>query len=128
MLYSTRYIISKVSWQNNNMRILRKTYYFILFLGFYLVNLIVANLYIAYDILSPRMRINPGTIEVEIHLASNFGILLFSNLISMTPGTLSMDMDRERNILLVHVLYMDRREATEKEIQRIMKRIKQITE
>ncbi len=110
------------------MRILRKTYYFIFFLAFYLVKLISANLYIAYDILTPRMRINPGMIEVEINLDSNFGILLFSNLLSMTPGTLSMDLDRERNLLLVHVLYMDRLEATEKEIQRIMKMIRQITE
>jgi len=128
MLCSIRSIILKVSCQNNNMRILRKTYYFILFLPFYLVKLIAANLYIAYDILTPRMRINPGMIEVEVKLASDFGILLFSNLLSMTPGTLSMDLDRERNVLLVHLMYMDRREATEKEIQRIMNRIRQITE
>ena len=110
------------------MKILRKSYYFIRFLGFYLAKLISANLYIAYDILTPRMRINPGMIEVEIHLASDFGILLFSNLLSMTPGTLSMDLDRERSMIRVHVLYMDRREATEKEIQSIMNRIRQITE
>jgi len=110
------------------MRILRKTYYFILFLPFYLVKLITANLYIARDIVTPRMRINPGMIEVEMKLDSDFGILLFSNLLSMTPGTLSMDLDRERNMLLVHVLYMDRREATEKEIQTIMNRIRQITD
>jgi len=121
-------IILKVSCRNNRMKILFKPYYFVLFLGTYLVKLISANLYIAYDILTPRMRINPGMIEVEINLSSDFGILLFSNLVSMTPGTLSMDLDRERNILLVHVLYMDRRESTEKEIQRIMKRISQITE
>jgi multicomponent Na+:H+ antiporter subunit E len=110
------------------MRIFRRTYYFILFLAFYLVKLITANLYIAYDILTPRMRLNPGMIEVEIKLASNFGILLFSNLLSMTPGTLSMDLDRERNVLRVHLMYMDRRNATEKEIQSIMNRVRQITE
>jgi multisubunit Na+/H+ antiporter MnhE subunit len=55
-------------------------------------------------------------------------MLLFSNLVSMTPGTLSMDLDREKSILLVHLLYMDRREATEKELGRIMAMIRQLTE
>jgi multisubunit Na+/H+ antiporter MnhE subunit len=110
------------------MIVLRKVYYFIVFLGFYLVKLISANLFIAYDILTPRMRTNPGMIEVKLKLSSNFGILLFSNLVSMTPGTLSMDLDREKSSLLVHLLYMDRREATEKELERIMKLIRQLTE
>ena len=110
------------------MQILRKIYYFILFLGFYLVKLISANLLIAYDILTPGMRTNPGIIEVDLNLSSNFGILLFSNLVSMTPGTLSMDLDKEKNRLLVHVLYMDRKEETETEIGRIMNRVRQLTE
>ena len=110
------------------MSVLRKIYYSILFLGFYLWKLLSANLFIAYDILSPRMRTNPGIIEVEVTLTSGFGILLLSNLVSMTPGTLSMDLDRERNKLLVHLLYMSRRQATEKEISQIMTRIRQITE
>ena len=110
------------------MIVLRKAYYFILFLGFYLVKLISANLFIAYDILTPKMRTNPGMIEVKLNLHSNFGILLFSNLVSMTPGTLSMDLDKEKSTLLVHLLYMDRREATEKELGQIMKLIKQLTE
>jgi multisubunit Na+/H+ antiporter MnhE subunit len=110
------------------MRGLRRIYYFILFPGFYLVKLISANLFIAYDILTPRMRTNPGIIEVELNLSTNFGILLFSNLVSMTPGTLSMDLDEKKKTLLVHLLYMDRREATEKELGRIMNMIRQITE
>jgi multisubunit Na+/H+ antiporter MnhE subunit len=110
------------------MIVIRKIYYFILFLGFYLVKLISANLFIAYDILTPRMRTNPGMIEIKMRLSSNFGILLFSNLVSMTPGTLSMNLDREKGTLLVHVLYMDRKENTEKELGRIMTMIRQLTE
>lgn len=110
------------------MKAIRRGYYFFMFLGFYLRKLVSANLYIAFDILTPRMHTNPGIIEVDLDLESGFGILLFSNLVSMTPGTLSMDLDREKNILQVHVLYMDRKAATEREIGSIMKRIRQITE
>ena len=110
------------------MKLIRKILSFFPFLGFYLWKIITANLFVAYDILTPRMRINPGTIEVEVNISSNFGILLFSNLVSMTPGTLSMDLDRNRNTLLVHLLYMDRREATEREITQMMNKIRKFTE
>ena len=43
---------------------LRKTYHLITFPLYYLSKLVSANLYIAYDILTPRMHINPGLIEI----------------------------------------------------------------
>jgi multisubunit Na+/H+ antiporter MnhE subunit len=110
------------------MKLLLKTYYFFLFLGFYLWKLLTANLYIAYDILTPVMRTNPGFIQVKVGLASDFGLLLLSNLVSMTPGTLSVELDREERVMHVHVLYMDRVAEIENEIDRYMKRIGQMTE
>ena len=107
---------------------LRKTYHLITFPLYYLSKLVSANLYIAYDILTPRMHINPGLIEIRTRLKTDFGLLLFRNLVSMTPGTLSLELDKEKGTLLIHTLYYDRRESTEKEISRIMKRISQITE
>ena len=110
------------------MKILRKIIQSVLFAGFYLVKLISANLYIAYDILTPKMRTRPGTIEMDVDLSTDRGILLLSNLVSMTPGTLTMDYDRDLKKLLVHLLYMDRQEATRREIGQIMNRIRLITE
>lgn len=110
------------------MKIIRKIFSLFLFIGYYLWKIITSNLIVAYDILTPGMRTNPGVIEVEVSISSDFGILLFSNLISMTPGTLSMDLDRKRNTLLVHLLYLDRREATEREISQMMNKIRNLTE
>ncbi|MFO7670925.1 MAG: Na+/H+ antiporter subunit E [Bacteroidales bacterium] len=98
---------------------IKKTYYIIYLLGYYLVKLVAANLYIAWDILTPVMHINPGVIEVETGTKKDFGLLLLSNLVSMTPGTLSIDIVPSRDILRVHVLYMDRKEETLKEIAKI---------
>lgn len=109
-------------------RLLHKIYHIIAFPFYYLVQLISANLYLAYDILTPRMRINPGTIEVKMTLKSDFGLLVLSNLISMTPGTLSLDLDKENETLQVHTLYINKEAATRREIDQMMKRIKKITE
>jgi len=105
----------------------RKTYHFILFIGFYLGKLIMANLLIAYDILTPKMRFNPGMIEVDLKPLSNFGLLMLSNLVSMTPGTLSTNLDLKAKKLHVHVLYLDRKEVIKKEIYQIMERISRFT-
>lgn len=110
------------------MKLLKRIYYFILFVGFYLGKLLKANIFIAYDILTPKMMINPGFTKIRLELNSDFGLLLLSNLVSMTPGTLSMDIDQERKYLHVNLLYMDRKEATEQEIVQIMQKIKRITE
>lgn len=109
------------------MKWLRRTYHLILFLGFYLWKLIIANLFIAYDILTPKMRFNPGMIEVDLEPSNKFGLLLISNLVSMTPGTLSTDLDLERSKLILHVLYLNRRKETEQEVYEIIKRVGRIT-
>jgi multisubunit Na+/H+ antiporter MnhE subunit len=46
----------------------------------------------------------------------------------MTPGTLSMDIDENRDKLVVHLLYMDRSEETIEEMNRMMEKIKRIVD
>ena len=109
------------------MKVFRKTYYIIYLAGYYLVKLLTANLYIAWDILTPRMRANSGVIEVETGTKKDLGLLLLSNLVSMTPGTLSLDIDPSKEKLKIHLLYMDRREETLKEIEKIRELTNKIT-
>lgn len=110
------------------MNVLKKIYYIILFPLYYLFKLLKANLFLAWDILTPKMMINPGFTRISLEISSDFGLLLLSNLVSMTPGTLSLDIDRERKFLDVHLLYLDQREKTEQEVRDIMTKIKRILE
>jgi multisubunit Na+/H+ antiporter MnhE subunit len=110
------------------MKILIRIFRTLDFLLFYLIKLIRSNLFIAYDILTPRMRTNPGFLEVPVHLNTDLGLLLFSNLLSMTPGTLSIDIHPDRRTMLIHVLYLDSESAIRKEIQNIQDKIKTISE
>jgi multicomponent Na+:H+ antiporter subunit E len=109
------------------MKVLNSVYYIFYLLAYYLSKLVAANLYIAWDILTPRMRTNPGLIEVDIDHEKDLGLLLLSNLVSMTPGTLSIDIDSAKEKLKVHVLYMDRKEEILNEIERMKGFIHKIT-
>lgn len=72
------------------------------------------------------MHTNPGYLWVPLRTTSNFGLLLFSNLVSMTPGTLSIDVSADRKALFVHYLYDDKNKALE-EIEKIQTRIIKLT-
>ena len=110
------------------MKQILKPYYIVSFILFYLYKLGEANLYIAHDILTPKLRIKPGFIKVQLTLKSNFGLLLFSNLLSMTPGSLSIDITDDKKTMLVHVLYKTTEEDMLKEFKDIQDKIKRITE
>lgn len=109
------------------MKVLTKAYYIIYLAGYYLVKLIAANIYIAWDIITPTLHTNPGVIEIETASKKDLSLLLLSNLISMTPGTLSLDINDSKKKMNIHVLYMDRKEATLKEIEKMKEIIFKIT-
>lgn len=54
--------------------------------------LLLANLDVARRVLSPRIPLNPGIVEVKTELKGDFGKLALANSITLTPGTLSMDV------------------------------------
>lgn len=110
------------------MKLLKKIYYSITFIGYYLVKLVQANMFIAYDILTPKMHTKPAFMEVPVHLKTDAGLLLFSNLLSMTPGTLSVDVSKDKKILVVHVLYYSTEELMQKDFNGMQQKIKRITE
>lgn len=75
------------------------------FLGFYFKEMIWANLRLAADALSPAPALCPAVVDMPLKVETDFEILLLSNLIAMTPGTLPLDVSTDRSTLFVHVLY-----------------------
>jgi multicomponent Na+:H+ antiporter subunit E len=69
----------------------------------YLCDFVLANLSIAKDVLSPNPRIEPETIELQTEVETPIEILALSNLITFTPGTLTLDIEPGGR-LVVHVL------------------------
>jgi multicomponent Na+:H+ antiporter subunit E len=85
------------------MRLLR----FIEFLLFYLKEVAVSNLRIAHDVLTPRHRMKPGIIWVDVGDLGERQLAAMANLITMTPGTLGMYVSKDRQKLYIHAMYLD---------------------
>ena len=79
----------------------------IAFLFYFIYELILANLKVAFDIITPRHRMSPGIIAVPLDIESELGITILSNVITLTPGTLSLDVSNDKKTLYVHALYVD---------------------
>lgn len=65
------------------------------YLGFFFKELMKANLRLAKIVLSPSLPINPGFVKVRTTLKSPMGRLLLANSITLTPGTLTIEMEGE---------------------------------
>ena len=105
---------------------LRWILFLIYIMGPFFFSLVRANLEVAYRIVTKN--INPGIVKLSPNLKTDLGITLLANSISLTPGTLSVDVDRENN-LFVHCLYLKSIEPKIEEVAgNFTKWIKLITE
>jgi multicomponent Na+:H+ antiporter subunit E len=95
-------LVKKPSIFRNPMRYLWFVYYVIVFLW----GCLRANIDVAFRVLHPDLPIRPGTIRVKTHLKSDAGLTFLANSITLTPGTTSVDIDRDNGILYVHCLYI----------------------
>jgi multicomponent Na+:H+ antiporter subunit E len=80
----------------------RYWYLFVRYLPLFVWECVKANLDVAYRVLSPRLPIKPGIVRVKTTLCSETGLTFLANSITLTPGTMSVDIDRERGVLYVH--------------------------
>lgn len=76
-------------------------------LGYFLKEMFVANLKIAYDIITPRLYMQPRVIAFPLSAKTELEITLLACMITLTPGTLSLDVSEDNTILYIHALYLD---------------------
>ncbi len=125
---------SLVLWVNRPVRgsvpllyYLRKSLLWAAFLLFFLRELVLASLRIAWDILTPRHRMRPAIVAIPLDLESDMEITSLANLITLTPGTLSLDISPDRKTLYIHAMYVTDVEKTRQEIKdRFERRIKEL--
>lgn len=94
----------------------------VLFIGYFFWQVLVSNLVVAREILTPRDRVRAGIVAVPVTASSNLVIMVVANAISLTPGTLTLEVRRDPPTLYVHVLHLhdlDRVRDTIRKMQRM---------
>lgn len=89
---------------------------------YFLYELALSSLRVALDVLRPTLRMKPAVIAVPLEVRSDAEITLLANLISLTPGTLSIDVARDKSVLYVHAMYGGEPDALAAEIKRTFER------
>jgi multicomponent Na+:H+ antiporter subunit E len=97
---------------------------------FYLKELVVASLKVAYDVLTLRDHMQPAIIAVPLEAETDLEITLLANFITLTPGTLSIDLSDDRKTLYIHEVYVkngDRQQKVQEIKEGFEKRILKVT-
>ena len=99
---------------------LRYWYFIVYYLPLFLWECFKANIDVAYRVLHPRLPIRPGIVKVKTKLKTDVGLTFLANSITLTPGTMSVDIDKDRGILYIHCINV-RETDTDKATEIIVK-------
>ncbi len=103
-------LLSRISGSGKSLRRLRSA----ISLGLlFIYELLVSAVKVTLVVLSPNLRatLRPAIVAFPLTIKSDAEITLLANLITLTPGTLSVDVSGDRSLLYVHTLTLDTREA-----------------
>lgn len=70
----------------------------------FLKELIVSSLYVMKEIVSPTLKIEPGIIKIKTKLEGNWEITFLSMLLTLTPGSVILEVVPEERILFIHAM------------------------
>lgn len=91
------------------------------FAGYFAVKLVEANVVVATEIVTPPLRIQEGIAAVRLQGASPALTALVANAVTLTPGTLTLEVDRQPNacVLYVHVLHLHTLDEVRRDVRTV---------
>lgn len=99
------------SRENTEHNILSRLLSFIKYLPVFILEMIRANFDVAKRVIDPSLPINPGIVEIKTNLKSEQAKMLLANSITLTPGTLTIDIIEDR--LYIHWIDVKTNEPAE---------------
>ncbi|MFZ5799770.1 MAG: Na+/H+ antiporter subunit E [Candidatus Omnitrophota bacterium] len=81
---------------------LRRPWWFAYYLAVFAWECLKANIDVAIRVLNPHLPINPGIVKVKTILKTETALTFLANSITLTPGTLSVDIDKDNGFLYIH--------------------------
>lgn len=92
---------------------------FIRLAGYVASQLITANVTMTREILRPRPTIRPGVLEHRLAVPSEHVVTVMTSVISLSPGTMTADVDRESHTIYVHFLFLNDVDAARRGLDRL---------
>ncbi len=89
------------------LRWLRRLPHALVFVVYFLAEITRANLRVTLAVITPRLDLRPGIVRVPTEARTPLEVTMLANAITMTPGTLTLEVDLETYDLYVHGLYVD---------------------
>jgi multicomponent Na+:H+ antiporter subunit E len=89
------------------------------FIVFFLWELTLSNVRVAWEALTPGFTMQAGIVRVHTRCRNRWELISLANTITMTPGTLTLEVDTDTNDLFVHSLYVTDRESFQAQISRL---------
>ena len=86
-------------------------------IAFFLFELVRSSLRVAWDVVTPPVYSRPGVVAVPLDAKSDIEITVLANLVSLTPGTLSLEVAEDRRVLYVHAMFAEDRDAVRRAIK-----------
>lgn len=93
------------------------------FTGYFAGRLVVANVVVAREILTPGSGLAPGIVDLPLRCRTPAEIATFANLITLTPGTLTLEIEREPPMLFVHGMHADDPERFRDQLRDLERRL-----
>jgi multicomponent Na+:H+ antiporter subunit E len=104
-------------------RFLRRLPHVLVFLATFAIDIVVANLRVAFEVITPGYAMRVAIVRVPTATRTPLEVTVLANVITMTPGTLTLEVDPETYDLYVHGLYVDSVEDFRAQIARIERRL-----
>lgn len=76
--------------------------WFLLYIPLFLWECLKSNIDGAYRVIHPDVPIKPGIVKIKTSLRSDTGLTFLANSLTLKPGTMTVDIDKEKGYLYVH--------------------------
>jgi len=114
-LWTARPLFGKTTYFERVWRVIRLAVFFI-------YELVVSSLRVVWDVITPTHLSQPGIVALPLDAKTDQEITLVASLISLTPGSLSLDVSSDRKTLYVHAMFVDDPDVLRRELKQGMER------
>lgn len=87
------------------------------FFFYFLYEFFKATIQVAFEVMTRKFQMKPGIIKMPLDAKTDLEITILSNLISLTPGTLVLDVSEDKKVMYIHGMYMEDKEKFIQEIK-----------